>query len=289
MGLSPGLPSGPSVPSGDNLEGVRAGAVRAILAEMTARGSLLVAFSGGVDSAVVARLAREALDGKALAVTASSESLSTHELEAARATAEEIGIRHRVLRYSDLDDPAYVANDAARCFHCRSSMSRRLLSVAAEEGLEHLADGVILDDLSDDRPGTAAMEAAGFWHPLAEAGLGKADVRAIAWALGLSVHRKPSNACLSSRIARGTPVTAGLLRRVEGGEAFTRSLGFDQIRVRAVDGGARVEVGPEEVPRLLREDVARQVTAHLRSLGFMSVELDPHGYRTGRLNPQDSG
>jgi uncharacterized protein len=256
-------------------------AVDGILEEMASRGNLLVAFSGGVDSALVARLAGEALGRDALAVTAASESMASHELESARATAREIGIRHRVIRYSDLVNADYVANTSDRCFHCRHGMASHLLEVAEEEGMAHLADGVIVDDLGDFRPGMAAMDASGFWHPLMEAGFGKGDVRTVARRLGLSVHGRPSNACLSSRIRRGTPVTLELLRRIESGEEILRDLGFRQVRVRAVDGGARVEVGRSEVPRLLRPPVASRVIQALQDVGFAHVELDPQGYRTG--------
>ncbi len=252
---------------------------------MRTRGSLLVAFSGGVDSALVARLAHDALGDSVLAVTAASESMARHEIDSARSTAAEIGIRHRVVRYSDLDNREYVANTGSRCYQCRRGMTSHFLAVAEEEGIEHLADGVIVDDLVDYRPGMVAMEEAGFWHPLVEAGLCKEDVRRLARRFGLSAHDKPSNACLSSRIAHGTPVSADLLRRVESGEDFLRSLGFSQIRVRAVDGVARVEVGREEVSRLLRADVARQVRSSMTDLGFDGVLLDPRGYRTGGPNP----
>ena len=247
---------------------------------MKARGRVLVAYSGGVDSALVARIARDALGGNALAVITDTETLPRRELEVARHTAEEIGIELLVLPASELESEEYRANPANRCYFCRQELAGILVPLARTRGFAAIADGIHRSDLGDDRPGIRAMDEAGFWHPLLEAGLDKDGVRALAKELGLSCWDKPSNACLSSRIPHGTPITLEALERVEAAEDFLLGLGFRQIRVRHLGDTARVEVGSEEVPRLLAPDTAAAVRSRVVALGYREAFLDPQGYRT---------
>lgn len=248
-----------------------------IVRSFRSRGRVLVAFSGGVDSGLVARLAHDALDGNALAVIADAESLSRRELAEARDEAREIGIALRVVSVSEIANADYQRNPTNRCYFCRSGLVTVLVDIATEEGFTSIADGVNVSDLGDVRPGIRAMDEAGFWHPLVEYGLAKADVRALAKQLGLSFHDKPSNACLSSRIPHGTAITLELLRQVETAEEVLRQRGFRQVRIRHHGSTARIEVLPEEIPRLreMREGVA----AALRAVGYEETVIAPEGYR----------
>ncbi len=250
-----------------------------LLAAFRARERILVAYSGGVDSGLVAKLAHDALNGDALAVIADAESLARRELAEARAEADEIGIPLRVVRTSELASADYAANPANRCYFCRQNLAGILTALAANEGYRQIADGIHAGDLGDVRPGIRAMDEAGVWHPLLEAGLGKADVRSMARSLGLSFWDKPSNACLSSRIPVGTAITLDLLRQVEAAEDAVRVRGFRQVRVRHLGTTAKIEVPPEDIPRLRR--VHREIGAALRSLGYREAVIDEEGYRTG--------
>lgn len=249
-----------------------------LVGAMRARQRILVAFSGGVDSGLVARIAHDALGVRAIAVLAESESLARWERMEAESEAAEIGIRLRTVRMSELADARYAANPTNRCYFCRTELGSVLAPVAAEFGSPTIADGVNVSDLADVRPGIRAMDEAGFWHPLVEFGLAKPDVRTLARDLGLSFHAKPSNACLSSRVPHGTPITVERLRRVEAAEDAVRALGFRQVRVRHDGETARVEVSPEEVRRL--RSVRLQVVAALGRIGYRDVIIDPRGYRS---------
>ena len=244
---------------------------------MQSRGRLLVAFSGGVDSGLVAKVAHDALGDGAVAVITDAESLPRRELEEARAFAAEIGIPLRIVQVSELADSDYAANPSNRCYFCRTGLAIELRKIARAEGFAAVADGVNLSDLGDDRPGIQAMDEAGVWHPLVEFGLAKADVRALAKALGLSFFDKPSNACLSSRIPHGTPITVELLRRVEAAEGYLRVRGFRQVRVRHHGPTARIEVLPDEISRL--RAIHGEVADVLRALGYRETVIDPNGYR----------
>jgi len=251
---------------------------------MHARERVLVAFSGGVDSGLVARIAHDALGDDALAVLAEAESLSRREFDEAVSEAAEIGIRLRTVAVSELSNDRYVANPTNRCYFCRTELGAALKPIAAETGSRAIADGVNVSDLGDHRPGIQAMNEAGFWHPLVEFGFRKEDVRALARDLGLSFHAKPSNACLSSRIAYGEVITVDKLRRVESAEEAIRDLGFAVVRVRAHEGLARIEVPKDDVPRIVEPAMAAKVAAAVRAAGFVYVTIDLLGYRSGSMN-----
>ena len=255
-------------------------------ADLADRDSVLVAFSGGVDSAVVAAIAHDALGDDAVACTAKSETLPAAELDDATAVAEEIGIRHETTSFSELDDPAFVENDGDRCYHCRSMRLGELFDTARELGIETVCDGTNADDPGEGhRPGLRAVEELDAYSPLLEHGITKAEVREIADDYGLSVADKPSMACLSSRIPTGLAVTEARLSRVERAEQLLRTWGFEQFRVRDHDGLARIEVGEAELDRALDTDFVRAAREHLLDCGFEHVTLDLEGYATGSVSP----
>lgn len=244
--------------------------------------SVVVAFSGGVDSTLVARIACDELGTKAVAVTADSPSLPRHELEEAKAIAAEIGIRHVCLQSDEFNDPDYLANTPNRCYFCKQHVGEALLAYARENGYRYILDGNNADDVGDHRPGRRAAQELGIRSPLQEAGLTKADVRELARALGLPNWDKPAAACLSSRIPYGTPVTLDLLSQVERGEQLLHGLGLRQVRVRHHGTVARLEVDPADFLRVL-ENRAEIVTV-LRRIGFTYVALDLAGFRSGSMN-----
>ncbi|MFQ3318805.1 MAG: hypothetical protein ACI8UR_000592 [Natronomonas sp.] len=250
---------------------------------------VVIAFSGGVDSAVVAALAKEALGGDAVACTAKSETLPAAELTDATRVAEEIGIRHEIVSFSELDSEAFIENDDERCYHCRSMRLGKMFETARELGIETVCDGTNASDPGDGhRPGLRAVEELNAYSPLLEHGITKDEVRDIARHYDLSVADKPSMACLSSRIPTGLEVTEEKLTRVEKAETLLRTWGFEQFRVRDHDGLARIEVGEAELDRALDPDFAAAAREHLADVGFDHVTLDLEGYRTGSVSPSDS-
>ncbi|MGA8543075.1 MAG: ATP-dependent sacrificial sulfur transferase LarE [Thermoplasmata archaeon] len=255
---------------------------REVISRLRAGGPVLVALSGGVDSSVVAALAHDALGSASVAVTLSGPAVSNAEVERARRVAAAIGIAHVVVPVNPLTREEYRSNPPNRCYFCRSVESEALLRVGRERGVVQYVDGIHLDDLSDDRPGVKAMDAAGFDHPLVRAHWTKADVRTSARDRALPNWDQPSDACLASRVAHGEPLSQELLTRIELGEQWLLERGFRRVRIRTSQGAARVEVDPEEVARLGVEPLASGLRRALEALGFHPVTIDPRGYGAAR-------
>jgi uncharacterized protein len=248
-------------------------------------GSVAVAFSGGIDSTVVAQAAQMVLGDRAIAVTADSPSVPRAEIEDARRLAQRIGIRHRVVPTSEFTDANYIRNDGSRCYYCKSELYSRIETLLPELGVSIICSGANLDDAGDYRPGLKAAAEHRVRHPLQEAGFTKADVRALARIWNLPTWDKPASPCLSSRLAPGVEVTPERTARIEAAEEYLHSLGYRECRVRLHEGElARIEVPSGELHRLLEPAVYSELVRRLKELGFRYVTLDLEGFRSGSLN-----
>ncbi len=254
--------------------------------KLTAMKSVLVAFSGGVDSALLLRIAAETLGEKALGVTAVSQTYTTEEHERARKLAAEWGVRHISIQTDELADPDFAANPENRCYFCKRELFRKLREIAGRENLAVVVDATNADDVNDYRPGRKAAVEFGVKSPLLEAGITKKDIRELSKDMGLETWNLPAAACLASRFPYGEKITADKLDRVGEAERFLRTMIKGQLRVRSHGDLARIEVDAEQINRLAGDETRKLIAKKLRELGYVYVTLDLDGYRTGSLNEE---
>ena len=247
-------------------------------------GSVLVAFSGGVDSTVVLAVAHKVLGNRVLAVTAESESVPARELEVAHQLTRVLGIQHLVIPTEETSLPEYLKNPANRCYYCKTELYNKLSQIAAEHNLAYVLSGINRDDLGDHRPGITAAREAGVLSPLSDTGLTKQDVRDLAREMNLPNWEKPALACLSSRVPYGQPITMEKLSMIERAENLLLDAGFQQVRVRHHGDTARIELPREDIPVLFQNGLAEKISHQLRAVGFSYITVDIEGYRSGSLN-----
>ncbi|HJJ22806.1 MAG TPA: ATP-dependent sacrificial sulfur transferase LarE [Nitrosopumilus sp.] len=248
------------------------------------KNKVMIALSGGVDSALVAYAAFQKLGNSAIAVTADYKTLSEEELHSAKQICNEIGISHLFLDYNELENEEFIKNDSNRCFHCRMELGNHLIELAKKHNIGVIVDGTNLDDLGDYRPGIEALKQNGIRSPLVETNFSKSEIRESAKSIGLSVYDKPSNSCLASRIPWGQRVTAEKLTRIELGETIVKQLtNVKQVRVRDLNGNAKIEVDKAMIS-LFNDTVLNKITEKLKMIGFSTVEIDPDGYKPGKIN-----
>lgn len=247
-------------------------------------GSVIVAYSGGVDSSYVAYIANAELGADAICITGDSASLPEFQRDELKRLARSFGFNHEMLLTAELDNPDYVANNSSRCYHCKDELYSLLESVATERGIKAIVDGSTVDDLQDYRPGRQAATQHQVLSPLIEVGLTKTEVRELSRIALLPTWDKPASPCLSSRIAYGTTVTIERLTKVDRGEEILRELGFREFRVRNHDTLVRLEIAPEEMEKVLRKEIVDELARRFHDLGFKYVTLDLHGYRSGSMN-----
>jgi len=246
---------------------------------------VLIALSGGVDSALVAYAAFQKLGYLAIAVTADYKTLSKDELDSAKKVCSEIGIKQIVINYNELENENFVRNDNKRCFYCRDELAEKLIELGEKLGAKTIVDGTQLDDLGDYRPGIDALRSNGIRSPLVEIGFTKNQIRNESKKIGLSVYDRPSNSCLASRIPWGQRVTAERLTRIEVGESIVKQiLHVNQVRVRDFDGVAKIEIEKNDLEQLSDKTKLNEISNKLEQIGFKSVLIDPEGYKSGKIN-----